>query len=93
MLTAPAPLSPEERSRLRAAFAASLSTLIECEVYWVEPGRRLVFRSSAAKRRFSLPPDALPVGHYSWPFPSRNFLEDLDCALHRLSARLASVEP
>lgn len=88
-MTEPATLAPAERAKCRAAFASGLNKLVECEAYLCLTTRRLTFRSVAATRRFRLPDDALPIGHYSWPFPSATFLQDLDCALARFAARFA----
>lgn len=77
-------LTVQERSRLARNFTARLCWLEHVHVYWIAERRDIAARTVSAAREFRLPRGARLVGTYSHPFPSAEFLGDLDDLLEQI---------
>lgn len=60
-----APLTRDERTRIRSQIWCCLANLGEFRLFWVPGFRRIVARSVAVRRHFRVPDGAHLVGHYA----------------------------
>lgn len=81
------------RERIRSQFSMSLANLSEFTAYWLPASKKLVCRSHNARRRFTLPPDAVRIDDYRYPCPPECFFDDLNSLLVRTHVRTQRAAP
>jgi hypothetical protein len=85
-------LTAEERSCAEKKFARSMKFLEHVEMYWVPSIRGIVARTVGATREFKLPVGSVSIGIYMNPFPTAEFIGDLEDTLAKIEARGKSNE-
>ncbi len=72
------PLTDEERAAARSSFSCAMANLWDASIYWHPHQRRILCRSTIARKRFRVPMDAVLIGRYSRPFSASEFIRDLE---------------